>query len=232
MVIKDNSNSKSIKLLIYDVDGTLVYFKSLFDLLKESFEIHGIPFKREYFNEYVEAVSSSLNENRSDFGHRSLSNSFNEYFDIIKEYDIDGKDYLQTLLDLEYKYTYMHYRVKETLKCLYKMYPQVISTNWFAESQKVKIDKFDLLKYFQKIYSCELYYPKPNKKHFERISDDYNLNPEECLVIGDSLADITASIYGYNTLLVDYNNKKEDLYDLSTYVVNDFRDIKKVLTRK
>ncbi len=232
MIIKDNLNTKNIKLLIYDVDGTLVYFKTLFYLLKESFEIHGIPFKKEYFDEYVLAVSTSLNENRTDFGHRSLSNSFDENFEIIKKYNLSGKDYLKTLLDLEYKYTQVFKGVNNTLSYLYKEYPQVISTNWFEESQKAKINKYDLLKYFQKIYSCELYYPKPNKKHFERISNDYNLLPEECLIIGDSISDVKASIYGYNTLLVDYNSKKENIYDLSTYVVNDFRDIKKVLTRK
>lgn len=232
MIIKDNLNTRNIKLLIYDVDGTLVRFETLFDLLKESFEIHGIPFKKEYFSEYVSAVSSSLNENRKDFSHRSLSNSFDKYFEIIKKYHIDGKEYLQTLLDLEYKYTYVFNGVNDTLNYLYKIYSQVISTNWFRESQKIKIDKFDLLKYFEKIYSCELYYPKPNKKHFERISNEYSLSPEECLVIGDSSPDVKAYNYGYNTLLLDYENKKESLYDLSTFVVNDFKDIKKILTRK
>lgn len=232
MILKDNLNSKNIKLLIYDVDGTLVYFKTLYNLLKESFEIHGIPFKKEYFDEYVIAVSSSLNENKNDFGHRSLSSSFNKYFEIIKNYNVSGKDYLETLLNLEYKYTYSFDGVNETLNYLYKIYPQVISTNWFEESQKVKINKYDLLKYFQKIYSCELYYPKPNIKHFERISDEYNIEPSECLIIGDSITDVKASNYGYNTLLLDYNNKKKDLYDLSTVVADDFRDVKKILTRK
>lgn len=232
MIIKDNLNTKNIKLLIYDVDGTLVCFQTLFNLLKESFEIHGIPFKKEYFDEYVLAVSTSLNEGKNDFGYRTLSNSFDEYFKIIKNYNVSGKDYLETLLNLEYKYTYSFDGVNETLNYLYKIYPQVISTNWFVDSQKAKINKFDLLKFFQKIYSCELYYPKPNKKHFERISNDYKLLPEECLIIGDSITDVKASTYGYNTLLVDYNSKKENIYDLSTYVVNDFRDIKKVLTRK
>lgn len=232
MIIKDDLNHKNIKLLIYDVDGTLVYFKTLFSLLKESFEIHGIPFKKEYFDEYILAISTSLNENKNDFGHRSLSISFDRYFKIIKNYNVSGKDYLDTLLNLEYKYTYSFDGVKETLEYLYKLYPQVISTNWFAHSQKVKINKFDLLKYFQKIYSCELYYPKPNKKHFERISNDYNVSPKECLIIGDSVTDSAASNYGYNTLLVDYDNKKENIYNLSTSVVNDFKDIKKILTRK
>ena len=232
MILKNDVNSNNIKLLIYDVDGTLVKFETLFDLLKESFNIHGIPFKNEYFNDYVLSVSNALEKNRDDFGHRSLSNSFNKYFKIIKENNVDGKDYLETLLSLEYKYTYIFEGVSDTLKQLYEIYPQVISTNWFKESQKVKIDKFNLLKYFQKIYSCELYYPKPNHKHFERISNDYNLQPGECLVIGDSITDVKASIYGYNTILVDYNSKKENLYDLSSSVVTDFKDIKKVLTRK
>ncbi len=232
MILKNNLNSKNIKLLVYDVDGTLVYFKTLYNLLKESFEIHEIPFKKEYFDEYVIAVSSSLNENRSDFSYKSLSNSFDKNFEIIKKYNLSGKDYLKTLLDLEYKYTQIFKGVNDTLKYLYKEYLQVISTNWFADSQKVKIDKYNLLKYFQKIYSCELYYPKPNRKHFERISDEYNIEPSECLIIGDSITDVKASNYGYNTLLLDYNNKKENIYDLSTVVADDFRDIKKVLTRK
>ena len=232
MILKDNINSNNIKLLIYDVDGTLVEFVTLFKLLKESFDIHGMRFKEEYFKQYVASVSKALDENRKDFSKSSLVQSFEKYFSILEKSNVNANEYLNTLLSLEYKYTQMHDGVDITLKELFSKYPQVVSTNWFADSQKTKINKFDLLKYFNRIYGCEMYYPKPNRKHFERISSDYNLSPDECLIIGDSFSDIKASAYGYNTLLVDYKKEKTNLYNLSTYVVDDFRDVSKVLARK
>ena len=231
MIIKNNINPKNIDLLIYDVDGTLVEFKTLYNLLRESFKIHGVNFKQDYYKEYVSSVVKALNCDEKDFSFDKLSKSFEENFIICRDYKVSGSDYLNTLLSLERKYTRLKVGVKDTLPYLSNNYDQVISTNWFEDSQRVKLDKYNLCRYFQKIYSCEGTYPKPNMKHFKMISEDYSLNHNECLVIGDSDADMGAYFHGYNTLLVDYKGDKKDLYCCSSAVVTEFSDIKKILRK-
>ena len=232
MILKNNINPQTIDLLIYDVDGTLVEFKTLYKLLKESFQIFGIEYKNEYFKEYLNSVSNALNVNEKDFCFNKLSNCFEKKFAICREYGVSGREYLSVLLNLEYKYTSIIDGVKETLPYLNNNYQQVVSTNWFKDSQIVKLDKYELCKYFKEIYSCEEVYPKPNEKHFQMISDNYMFDHNRCLVIGDSSSDMEAYYYGYNTLLVDYRNSKKDLYHCSDAVVTDFGDIKKVLEKK
>jgi len=234
MIIKNDINPKDIELLIYDVDGTLVEFKTLQKLLKESFiifDVYEVLEEKGYFKEYVSAVSKALNPKDRNFSFNKLARSFEKNFTVCRDYKIPGIYYLRVLLDLERKYTKAVDGVRETLPSLYNEYRQVISTNWFKNSQQSKLGKYDLCKYFEKIYSCEGVYPKPNKKHFRSISDEYRTNPERCLVIGDSSTDISAHQYGYKTLLTDYRNQKSNLYDNSDAVVTDFRDIKKVLKR-
>ena len=50
MIIKNELNNKDIKLLIYDVDGTLID-TDLSKLVEESFMIYDVPYKNEYFKE-------------------------------------------------------------------------------------------------------------------------------------------------------------------------------------
>ena len=235
MIIKNDINPNDMDLLIYDVDGTLVEFKTLQKLLKESFLICDVyevlDFEKEYLKEYVSSVSKALNPNEKNFSFNKLARSFEKNFTVCRDYKIPGIYYLKVLLDLERKYTKIIDGVKETLPSLYSDYRQVISTNWFGCSQKAKLDKYGLCRYFEKIYSCEENYPKPNERHFKLISDEYKTSPKRCLVIGDSFTDIGAYQYGYNTLLVDYRSNKSNLYNNSNAVVTEFSDIKKILKK-
>lgn len=231
MIIKNELNNKDIKLLIYDVDGTLID-TDLSKLVEESFMIHDVPYKNEYFKEYAFAVAKSLNPTENDFCFDKLSKSFRDNFIICRDYNIDSDEYLRTLLGLEYSYANMFKGVKEVLNRLKEVYGQVISTNWFEGSQKTKLGKFDLLKNFQCIYTCEDNYPKPSEEHFNKILEDYWYSPDNCVVIGDSLSDVKASEYGFNTILVDYKNKNQGIYDYSTAVVDSFLDVEKILTKK
>ena len=235
MIVKNDINPNDVDLLIFDVDGTLVRFKTLQKLLKESFiifDVYEVLDEKGYLKEYISAVSKALNSNENDFSFDKLAKSFEKNFIVCRDYKIPAKDYLRVLLDLEKKYAKIIKGVKETLPYLYDNYEQVISTNWFKDSQVAKLSKYDLCKYFRKIYSCEGVYPKPNKEHFHIISSECELDPSRCLVIGDSLSDMKSHLYGFNTLLVDYRNSKQGIYPYSDVVVNDFKDVRKVLTRK
>ena len=232
MIIKNEIKSNDIELLIYDVDGTIVEFKTLFDLLKESFEIHGIPFKNEYFAMYTKAVMSVLDKNSKSFNYDNLSSCLEKSLPILKSHNICGTKYLNTLLNLEYKYTHLCEGADDTIADLSDYFTQVISTNWFKSSQIMKINKYGLIGYFDNIFTCENFYPKPNKKHFTNILDLYGVDKRKTLVIGDSYSDVFASNYGLNSLLVDYNGNKRDIYEYSNIVVSELHDIKKLLLKK
>lgn len=80
------------------------------------------------------------------------------------------------------------------------------------------------------ITSFETYhYSKPNPKYFQQICDNYNLNPKECLMIGDSMAkDYPATTLGMDFFLIlnedasevelQFNGKKGDRATLLEYV--------------
>ncbi len=59
------------------------------------------------------------------------------------------------------------------------------------------------------------------------------LEVENVVHIGDSRVDIRpANNAGIQTILVDYNGNKADLYGIATAVVTEFRDIPMMLERK
>ena len=82
------------------------------------------------------------------------------------------------------------------------------------------------------ITSFETYnYSKPNLKYYQQICDRYNLNPAECLMIGDSLVkDYPATELGMDFFLIlnqdspeaeqNFTGKKGDRKALLEYVQN------------
>lgn len=233
MIHKNNIiNPNNIKLLIFDIDGTIVEYRTLKDLFKKALSFYNVPFKEEYFSLQGQAVGELLIRSESEriFNFDNMIKFWTKYLVILKEYDIDPKEFSELMIFLEPEFTYIMDGVYETLETLNNLgYNIVVATNWFEFSQRRKLEKFDLNKFFERIYTCENEFSKPNKQHFNRIIDDYKVDPSKTLVIGDSSADIKASLYGINTILVDYYKKHEDLYGISTSVVSEFPDIMRVL---
>lgn len=232
MIIKNNIINE-IKLLIFDIDGTLLEYRTLKELVKKGFEKLNINYEDDFFKAHCKAVQTTLEKcaESKSFNMKEMCLAWEEFLPFIKKNNIDAKTYAEIMLDLEKEYTYIIENVIQTLEVLKKKYNIVISTNWFLESQKRKLNKFDLLKYFEHIYTCENNYAKPSKKHFEMIKNDYRCNPNECIIIGDTFSDVVASAYGYNSVLCDYRLNKNDIYEISTCVISDFKDLTKILKK-
>lgn len=233
MVIKnDVKNPEDIKLIICDIDDTLVRYSSLEKILRGAFEFYNIPYKEEYLKKDIEMIGDLILRNESElcFNFEAIVELWRRNFSFFGEYNINPEEFVKFSIDLERDYTYLIAGAKSFLNNLnLKKYKVVSATNWLLYSQLRKLEKFDLLKYFDKIYTCEGEFSKPHKNHFLRILNDYNLNPEETIVIGDSSGDVSSSEYGFNSLLIDRNNNKFQLYDLSTAVVTKIGDTRKVL---
>ena len=173
-----------VKQIIFDIDNTLidvpknidVEFQKLLnkfnanvsamDLYKAvgTYEIKG---EYEYFTKekLVEVVNNVLNlELTIEFADEFL-NTYNKLITVVE----DG--------------------VVETLKYLKSKYRVVALSNWFTESQKIRLEKVGLLEYFDEVYGTDIVPMKPRKESFISVMGD--LKPEECVMVGDNLkADI------------------------------------------
>ena len=116
--------------------------------------------------------------------------------------------------------------VLEYLKLKYKLH---IITNGFEEVQKKKLEKSNLLRYFEIIVTSECVgVKKPNPKVFEHAMERAFASPAESVMIGDSLeADVHGAIQiGMKAihLTKEDNNNSSDFLNIKT-----LKELKKYL---
>ena len=98
------------------------------------------------------------------------------------------------------------------LEKLGKEYKLVLFANSDPFSIKNVMSKFDLDKYFDKVVlSCETGSIKTDEDFFPSIAKDLDLDPKECLVVGDSIqSDLEpAKKSGMNVILIDRRDKRD-----------------------
>lgn len=101
---------------------------------------------------------------------------------------------------------------KEVLEKLSKNYTLVLVSNTDCFSEKRVLEKFALMKYFDKaFFSHELGLLKTDKRFFDQVLFDLNVTSEDCLMIGDSLQSdvLAAQQAGIKAILVDRKNLRE-----------------------
>ena len=97
--------------------------------------------------------------------------------------------------------------VIETLEYLKsKGYSLVVLTNWFSDFQKDRLEKHNLIQYFDEIYTGEEYV-KPHKRAYFNACGPFKLG--ECVVIGDTVYKdyIVPKCLGLDAILYDKNDK-------------------------
>lgn len=82
-------------------------------------------------------------------------------------------------------YTYVSNSIKETLEYLSKKYELVTLSNWFTFSQKERLKRVGIDRYFKEVYGTDLVPMKPSEKSFLSVIGNYK--PDECLMIGDNI---------------------------------------------
>lgn len=211
-----------IKRVIFDIDNTL------------------IPWKKEY-NDEIRKTLEDLKIMYTDKDLKQISQAFDEYEN--EYYTFDRK----LMLDFINKYTKKQYpeefiynilarwstcvpdkiekEIKETLKYLKSKYELVILTDWYAEQQIKRLEKLDILKYFQKVYSAEKTKRKPFKEAFIQAIGEHK--PEECIMIGDDLErDIRGALdAGLQAIWYCPNNKELNTDYQTILKIEELKDI-------
>jgi len=169
-----------MKAIIFDVDDTLIEWKKEF-----IFALKDVLIELDYNLEedLIWKISDTIDAYEK-VADKLTKNGLLEY--------INNKCMLNLPLKfidmLEIKQGECVYEDKSLVKVieyLSKKYDLYAITNWFTKTQKIRLEKMGILKYFKEVYGGDINYYKPNVKAFDVILDKYD--PKECISIGDSL---------------------------------------------
>lgn len=215
-----------IKRVIFDIDNTL------------------IPWKDEYYNE-INKVLDELNIKHTEQDYIEIKKAFSEYEKV--HYTFDRK----VMMEFINKYTKKNYpeefiykltekwskcapkkiddNIIKLLEYLKTKYELVILTDWYGDQQAKRLEKIDILKYFQNVYSAENTKRKPFKEAFMQAIG--NNKPEECIIIGDSFErDIKGALNaGLQAIWYNPNNETEITKNEEYYSVSKLEEINKIL---
>ena len=115
----------------------------------------------------------------------------------------------------------------ELLEYLKTKYELVILTDWYIKNQNARLEKLNILKYFQNTYGAETTKRKPFPEAFLQAIG--NNKPEECIMIGDNIErDINGAIKA--GLQAIYYNPKLETKDNEKYkCIKDLKQLKEIL---
>lgn len=171
-----------IKRIIFDIDNTLIPWKKEYDQeINKALDKLNIP----YTEEDVKQISIAF----SEYENAYLTFQKDKMVEFINQYT--GKKYPKELVYEVIKGwegcapENIAPEIIEMLKYLKEKYELVILTDWYVDSQKARLEKTGILKYFQEIYGAETTRRKPFPDAFLQAIG--NNRPEECVMIGDDL---------------------------------------------
>ena len=193
-----------VKRFIFDLDGTLLhcdfkkereYFRSALpkdnaEKFIDSFIYHLYDFEEEYLQYDIKKLSKYLSEKMG--------------FDVSEEFIENWIEANTTCTDVLYD------EVVDLLDYLKdKKYSLVVLTNWFYKTQSARLSNKDILKYFDKVFTGEIY-TKPNKESYLNAIEGFE--PNECVMIGDNIKKdvLMPQSLGITSYYYNPNNKEYD----------------------
>lgn len=213
-------NNNEIKLIIFDLDGTLIDSTSLwFDVDKEFFENRGMEVPENYVKEiaHIGLRAAAVHTKNKYFPNEEIEDILNEWNLLsLKGYEetIPLKENAKKLLELLYNSGITLALATANSKSLYEPC----------------IKRLDIEKYFSfviDVNSCKE--GKNSPEIYDKICHRFNVKKENTLVFEDSLtALITAYDAGYNVVAVYDVNSTKDLAKTaakSHYFIKNFKEI-------
>ena len=228
---------KLINNIFFDLDHTLWDFDknsdlTFFKILKKndiSIDVSKFlnfyhPINRKYWDMY------RLNKvSKADLRYYRLSDTFKKL-----NYEINDDHINQLAIDyIEHLSDFNHLipdtlNVLELLKSKYKMH---IITNGFKEVQKRKLQKSDLIQYFETVtISEDVGVKKPHKLIFNHALTAANANVESSIMIGDNFnADILGALgIGMKAIYYDFHKTNEQERE-NVVIVKSLKEIIPIL---
>ena len=217
---KCQGDSIMTKKIIFDLDNTLLF---LSDEWKEAYEKfidkYNLNISAEdlfisigNFEKNIKNIVVS-SKKLCDFVNNNLSANFTEeMFLELSEMYADT-----SLLNIN--------KINDVLNSLSKKYELIAYTNWFTDDQIKRLKKYDLDKFFTKVYGWDILPKKPSKEGLSEIIKNDNI--ENYIFIGDSIEldlEVPYSI-GIATIFYNRKNIKQNKYK----EIFKIEELKKVL---
>ena len=169
-----------IKLIIFDIDNTIMDFPKNFEIeFQRVLDKFGADI--EPIELYKAVGTYETNKEGVYYTKEKLLEVVNKVLNLSLPIDfIDEFFNMYNVLISE-----IDNSVIDTLKYLKSKYKVVALSNWFTDSQKSRLKEAGVLEYFDCVYGTDIVPMKPRKESFMSVIG--NLEPSECVMIGDNL---------------------------------------------
>lgn len=229
-----NDKMKSVKYILWDVDGTLLDFelaeKTAIRICFEEFNIGKCSDEQLEVYKGINSRYWQKLEREEISKQELLVARFKDFFSL---YNIDvsiAQKFNERYQVLLGETACFNENAEETVIKLREKYKQYGATNGTAVAQKIKLEKSGLNKIFDDVFiSEEVGAEKPAKKFYEIVYEKVGSNnPEEYLMIGDSL---TSDIQGGNNMGIAtcWFNPEKKVNDKNVIVDYEITDLKELL---
>ncbi len=211
----------SFKLIIFDLDGTLVdTSRDITNAL--NYALHSYGFKKIAVEETIQMIGEGITRLiEKVLGLEKLQlkdEAIRKFLDYYSEHLID--------------YSKVYPYVRETLEKLNGYKKAVISNKREYLSTKL-LDKLDLLMYFDLIVGSDTTpESKPSAMPVIYVYTKFGLEPHETIMVGDSNYDIEAGKKaGVKTIGVTYGYREKQYLIDADYLIDSFNDLLPILDR-
>ena len=209
-----------IKAILFDFWGTLVE-NGIHSPIKQVKDILAIDLP---FSEYVMRMEKAMMTQKFN----SLTEAFES---VCREFNIEPQaeiiEQLVGMWNKSWMLSRPYYEVEAVLAELKGKYRLILISNTDCFSLPRALEKFQLGKYFEKMYfSFEQGILKNESTFLNKVVEELNVSKEECLIVGDSIESDMAAAKNANipAILVDRRNRRD-----FTPKVNHLRELQRML---
>lgn len=227
-----------IKAIFFDIDDTIFDFsKCSVKALKETCNFYHIVFTDTILNEYrkIDDIlwkKQKLGIYTIDEVLELRSNHMMDVMNIQNSNKTFKEVYLKQLWDTYEQIDDIEYVLKSLKSLGYTLY---CASNGFYEMQINRLNKANLLHYFDELFVSDIVgYEKPNSQFFKTCLEKTNLAKEEVLMIGDSyLADIQGAHHaGWKTCYFNRKNQVNPMKVMEIQTMKELLDKEKLWKRE
>jgi len=218
---------KKIRLLLIDLDGTLVNSKA--DITAATNRVLTIQNHPPLSSSVIEGfVGSGMTDLLTKSLKASTGDEVNETL-LQKSIVLFKEDYTKHCLDK----THLYPGVKKTLEHLAPSYPFCVLTNKPEIFSRKILEHLQILNLFRRLVCAgEGVAKKPDPQATLKLIKEFEVEADETILVGDSVIDVeTARRAGIKMALVSYGfGKPEELKNLTVdFRLNDFSQLEKIL---